>query len=190
MRLVLAALAFAGAALGLAFQVEPIPTWFYQLAWWPYILAADELNHRLSGRSLLRTRKREFVLLALGSVFWWTFFELLNLRLGNWYYVMSPANPHLREIGGFTGFATVLPGIVETLELFENKGWLRSVRVAPLVFSRSKELFVLALGVASFGLPLRWPELFYPLTWGAVVFLLEPWNRRHAQRSFLRDLEQ
>jgi hypothetical protein len=190
MRLALAALAFLAAVLGLAFQVEPVPSWFFQLAWWPYILAADELNYRLSGSSLLRTRKREFWLLALGSVAWWTFFELINLRLGNWYYVMSPPEPHMRSLGGLTGFATVLPGIIETLEIFENKGWLRSVRVAPLSFSRMKELFVLALGVASFGLPLRWPALFYPLTWGAVVFLIEPWNRRHARRSFLRDLEQ
>ena len=190
MRLAIAALLFLAAVLGLAFQVEPIPSWFFQLAWWPYILAADEINFRLSGASLLRTRKREFALLALGSVAWWTFFELINLRLGNWYYVMSPPEPHLRSLGGLTGFATVLPGIVETLEIFENKGWLRSVRAAPLVFSRAKELFVLALGVASFGLPLRWPALFYPLTWGAIVFLIEPWNRRHARRSFLRDLEQ
>jgi hypothetical protein len=36
---------------------------------------------------------------------------------------------------------------------------------------------------------LLWPDLFFPLTWGSFVFLVEPWNRRHARRSFLRDLE-
>jgi hypothetical protein len=48
---------------------------------------------------------------------------------------------------------------------------------------------MLALGAASLVLPLAWPDLFYPLTWGSFVFLLAPWNRRRASRSFLRDLE-
>jgi len=38
-------------------------------------------------------------------------------------------------------------------------------------------------------LPLVWPDVFFPLAWGSLVFLLEPWNRRHARRSVLRDLE-
>jgi hypothetical protein len=31
--------------------------------------------------------------------------------------------------------------------------------------------------------------VFFPFTWLSFVFLFEPWNRRHAARSFLRDLE-
>ena len=48
---------------------------------------------------------------------------------------------------------------------------------------------MIALGLACLVLPLLWPDVFFPLTWGSLVFLLEPWNRRHARRSFLRDLE-
>ena len=48
---------------------------------------------------------------------------------------------------------------------------------------------MIALGLACLLLPLLWPDVFFPLTWGSLVFLLEPWNRRHARRSFLRDLE-
>jgi hypothetical protein len=47
----------------------------------------------------------------------------------------------------------------------------------------------LAVGVLFFVLPLVWPDLFFPLTWGSFAFLVEPWNRRHGSRSFLRDLE-
>ncbi|HUG54352.1 MAG TPA: DUF4332 domain-containing protein [Vicinamibacteria bacterium] len=95
----------------------------------------------------------------------------------------------LRWAAGAAAFATVLPGIVETLFLLENRGLLRSVRVRPLRWTRGKEAAVLALGAACFTLPLLWPDLFFPLTWGSFVFLLEPWNRRFARRSFLRDLE-
>ena len=189
MVLALALLAFAAATAGLVLLLEPIPTWYYHLAWWSYIVAADDLNRRLSGRSLLLDRPRRFLWLTGASVLWWTLFEAINLRLGNWYYVMDPWSRATRWSGGVLAFATVLPGIVETLELVENLGVLRSVGVARVPWTRLKESACLALGGASFALPLLWPDVFFPLTWGSFAFLLEPWNRRHARRSFLRDLE-
>jgi hypothetical protein len=189
MVLALALLAFAAATTGLVLLLEPIPTWYYHLAWWSYIVAADDLNRRRSGRSLLRDRPRRFLWLAGVSVLWWTLFEAINLRLGNWYYVMDPPARAARWAGGVLAFATVLPGIVETLELVENLGVLRRIQIAPMRWTRVKEGACLALGGACFALPLLWPDLFFPLTWGSFVFLLEPWNRRHARRSFLRDLE-
>ena len=169
--------------------VEPIPTWYYHLAWWSYIVGIDGLNKRLGGRSLLRDRPRHFLWLAGVSVLWWTGLEVVNLRLGNWYYVMSPAARAVRWTGGVLAFASVLPGVLETLELLENLGWPRSVRVRALAWSARKETVVVGLGAACLVLPLVWPDTFFPLTWGSLVFLLEPWNRRHARRSFLRDLE-
>jgi len=187
--LAVALLVLASATAGLVLLVEPIPTWYYQVAWWSYVVAADDLNRRLTGLSLLRDRPRRFLWLAAVSVLWWALFEAINLRLGNWYYVMDPPSRAVRWTGGILAFATVLPGIVETLALVENLGLLRRVRVAPLRWTRAKEGACLALGATSFALPLLWPDLFFPLTWGSFVFLLEPWNRRHARRSFLRDLE-
>jgi hypothetical protein len=187
--LALALAAFALGTAGLVLLVEPIPTFYYHLAWWSYVVAADDVNRRLSGRSLLRDRPRRFLWLAAASVLWWTAFEAINLRLGNWYYVMDTSSRAVRWTGGVLAFATVLPGIVETLSLVENLGALRRVRVAPMRWTRAKEAACLALGAACFALPLLWPDVFFPLTWGSFVFLMEPWNRRHARRSFLRDLE-
>ena len=181
---------FALATAGLALLIEPIPGWYYTLAWWSYIVAADDANRRLGGRSLLRDRFCHLAYLAYASVLWWTLFELVNLRLGNWYYVMSPAGRPLRWASGVVAFATVLPAIVVTVTLIENLGGLRSVRVTPLRWTPRKGVVVLALGVVSVVLPLAWPGAFYPLIWGSFIFLLEPWNRDHARRSFLRDLEQ
>ena len=189
MILALAAVLFVAATAGLALLVEPVPTWYYHLAWGSYILAVDDVNRRLAGRSLLRDWPARLFGLAAISVAWWTLFEAINLRLGNWYYVMDVPSRAVRWAGGIAAFATVLPGIVETLALVENLGWLKSVRVSPLRWSRAKDASCLALGAACFALPLAWPEVFFPLTWGSFVFLVEPWNRRHARRSFLRDLE-
>jgi hypothetical protein len=187
--LVLAILVLAAATAGLVLLVEPIPTWYYHIAWWSYVVAADDLNRRLAGGSLLRDRPRRFLWLAAVSVLWWTLFEAINLRLGNWYYVMDAPSRAVRWTAGVVAFATVLPGIVETLALVENLGLMRRIRVAALRWTPAKERACLALGATSFALPLLWPDLFFPLTWGSFVFLLEPWNRRHARRSFLRDLE-
>ena len=65
MVLVAGLLVFAAATAGLALLVEPIPTWYYHLAWWSYILAADDLNHRISGSSLMRDHPRRFLWLGL-----------------------------------------------------------------------------------------------------------------------------
>lgn len=189
-RLLAAATAFVVSTASLALLIEPVPSWYYHLAWWSYIVGIDDVNRRRSGRSLLRDRPAHVAWLAGVSVLWWALFELANLRLGNWYYVMSLPELPLRWAAGMLAFASVLPGILETLELLEGRSVLRSVRVQPLAWSVGKEKAVLAVGLASLFLPMVWPETFFPLAWGSLVFLLEPWNRAHARRSFLRDLEQ
>jgi hypothetical protein len=182
-------LGLAASTAGLALLFEPAVRWYYQLAWWSYLFLADGLNRRLGGRSLIRDSPARFLWLCALSVAWWCVFEALNLRLGNWYYVMDEPRRALRWAGGVLAFATVLPGIVQTLELLEKAGGPR-LRVRPLPWSRAREAACVALGAAFFALPLLWPEVFFPLTWGSFGLLLEPWNRRHARRSFLRDLEQ
>jgi hypothetical protein len=183
-------LVFAAATAGLALLVEPFISWYYQFAWWSYIFFVDALNRRLSGHSLLRDEPRRFLWLAGVSVALWVFFEALNFRLGNWYYVMDHPVRAARWTGGVVAFATVLPALFETEALLRNLGVLRSVPVAPVRWSRARTISCLVLGVACFALPLAWPQLFFPLTWGSFIFLLEPWNRRHAATSRLRELEQ
>ncbi len=190
MAVVLPLLVFAVATLGMALLVEPFLAWYYQWAWWSYVLAADGLNRRLSGRSLLRDEPRRFLWLAVVSVALWTFFEALNLRLGNWYYVMDDPRRPLRWAGGVVAFATVLPALFETEALLRHLPVLRRVSVAPLRWSRPRALVCVTLGVACFALPLAWPDRFFPLTWASFVLLLEPWNRRHATESRLRELER
>jgi hypothetical protein len=151
------------------------------------VLAADALNKRLAGRSLLRDSPREFVFLALVSVAYWTFFEALNLRLGNWYYVMDHPSRAAGWAGGAIAFATVLPGILETEALLANLGLLHSARITPTRIGGERTF--LLLGLLSLVLPLAWPERFFWMAWGMAFFLLEPWNRRHGAWSPLRDLE-
>jgi hypothetical protein len=190
MAVALPAFVFVMATAGLALLVEPFLSWYFQWAWWSYVLVADGLNRRLGGRSLLRDEPGRFLWLTGVSVVLWTFFEALNLRLGNWYYVMDDPRRAVRWAGGIVAFGTVLPALVETEALLRQLRLPGRVRLTPLRWSRAKTLGCLTVGLACFALPLLWPDAFFPLTWGSFVFLLEPWNRRHAPASRLRELEE
>jgi hypothetical protein len=183
-------IAIAAASLGLALGIEPIPSWYFLLLWWPYVFAVDALGRRVARHAPLRERPGALLRLSLLSVAWWTLFEAVNLRLGNWYYVMVDPDRSIRWLFGFAAFATVLPGVLATLRLLEGLSPFRSVRVAPLSWTPGRQVALLALGVFCLLSPLVWPESFFPLTWVSFVLLLVPWNRRFASRSFLRDLEE
>lgn len=181
--------AFVAATAGVAALNEFALDWYFQLAWWAYVIGLDDVNRRLAGRSLLRDEPARFARLALGSVVFWTLFEALNLRLGDWYYVMDHPDRAARWAGGVVAFATVLPGIVETEALLAHAGRLRSLRVPRLNWGVRADAACVGLGAACFALPLLWPDAFFPLTWASLALLLEPWNRRHARASFLRELQ-
>jgi hypothetical protein len=177
------------ASVGLVLLVEPFVTWYFQWTWWSYVFVLDAVARRLGAPALVRGRAREFLWLCGVSVVLWTLFEALNLRLGNWYYVMDHPSRAARWVGGVVAFATVLPAILGTESVLSRVHRLRQVPVAPLRWSRSRDVACVAIGIACLLLPLAWPDFFFPLAWGSLVFLLEPWNRRHARQSALRDLE-
>ena len=71
-------------------KIEPFYSSIYCFLWWSYIFAADFAVFLLRGKSLLRDRPREFLVLWIWSVPLWLLFEMVNLRIENWYYVMAP----------------------------------------------------------------------------------------------------
>ncbi|HEX9108101.1 MAG TPA: hypothetical protein VF832_12750, partial [Longimicrobiales bacterium] len=89
--------------------VEPFATSFYLFAWYSTLLALYGALALTAGRSP-RLRRPTSLLTMLGwSAVLWLFYELLNFRLRNWYYVFVPANPWLRWPSIILSFATVLP---------------------------------------------------------------------------------
>ena len=103
-------------------KVEPIPTFFTPIAWTGYILAVDSLVFKVQGQSLIRNRSKELWFMLPLSVFVWLCFEGYNLHLKNWHYINLPANPWIRWLGFCWSFATILPAILETTELYSSLG--------------------------------------------------------------------
>lgn len=175
-----------GAALARA-GIAPFPTWLYQTGWYGLLAAA-------AAGLALRTGRRpvtaaQGLSLLLWSVPFWYLFEAANFRLANWYYVLLPAGTATRWVGCATAFATVLPALYLahrwTTSLGLGRGWrTRGFRLRP------GHLWAMGgAGAVFVALALWRPGLFYPLIWGALTLLLEPWNcRRDPDASLLADL--
>jgi hypothetical protein len=139
--------------------VRPFATHGYEFAWWSAIPLLDGLVWLRRRRSPIAEAPLRFLLLALWSVGFWFVFELMNLRVRNWYYIFVAPAPLAQWIGTFVAFATVLPAI----EL--AAGWVDSllpVRMAPPGPRRRAPRWlppsIAVLGLSWLVLSLIWPR--------------------------------
>jgi hypothetical protein len=182
---------FMGASFGMSLDVEPFYTWYYLFAWWPFIIMLESALFLGGGYSLLWEKPREFLLLLPLSVTIWLVFEAYNFRLENWHYVSLPRSAPLRWAGYLLSYASVLPGIFVVMRLFEFTGLWEDGSVRPLRRPGRLVWPLLFLGAACALLPLLQPRYFFPLVWGAFIFLLEPWlYSEKGRRSLLRMWER
>ena len=124
------------------------------------------LRHRTSPFSGIP----DFVACAAASVLFWDLFELLNLRLHDWWYVGVPRT----RLGGaaFSAicYATVLPAVRLAFALASPRVDA-GVRVAPAAPRATRPLFTLF--AASLALVLVLPRVAFPLAWLLLWFLFE-----------------
>ena len=170
------ALALAGWAVGLwgiCPGEETILQYLYFFAWYPYIAFLDGLLCRLRGRSWLLTQPRKFLQMFFWSVTVWLIFEALNLVLKNWGYVAVVPIGWVRWAGYALAFATVLPGVLLTAQVIDALGAWKDLKARPFNPGAWQPVSLL-VGVALLILPLIFPRYAFPLIWGALFFLLDP----------------
>lgn len=191
MTIALSLAAIGTAWLLLLLDVPPVPTWFFVFAWYPTLVLLDALASRLGHeRPLYRGGWRSLSLLAWSPIVW-LLFEALNFRLRNWYYVFLPAHDVERWAGVTLSFATVLPALFLTSRLLESVGVGETWRARPVPVRRWHLHAAQGAGLLMLALPLVVPVLFFPLVWGAVWLLVDPFvYRRHPEWSLLHDIER
>src|SRR5439155_26923469 len=106
LRLATAAVVLIAALLLRGYEIPPVPTWFYVLAWYPTLVILDEVVVLLGGESLL-ARPRELVVMLWWSAVIWLLFEAINFRLRYWFYVFLPEGLVERLVGITVSLATV-----------------------------------------------------------------------------------
>jgi hypothetical protein len=162
----------------------------YFLVWWPYILTVDGLVYHRKGTSLLTHHRKKFFQLLPLSILFWLIFELFNIALSNWHYIMVPQNPVFRWMAYAICFATVLPAIFGTKDGLEAYGLFKNSRIRAIAPSTRWYKPAVIMGLAFLILPLLWPQYFFPMVWLGFTFLLEPFNHHFGARSLMRDWEQ
>src|SRR5688572_23739769 len=159
----------AGSTLGMLRGVEPFATWYYQFSWYSVLLAADGVL-ALTGRAG-RGVRGEFLLLGRGwhlasllcwSVVVWLFYELLNFRLQNWYYIFVPENLAIRWVSTAFAFATVLPAVFVAEALLSSVRFADGARTKALPVGPRFLNWMQVAGAAMMALVLAWPRYFYP----------------------------
>jgi hypothetical protein len=181
-----------GLAIGLALRgVEPVATWLYHAAWYPTIVLMAALVARREGTDPFSAHPVHALSVFAWSAVFWFFFELLNWRLADWYYVNVPAGRLERWLGISLAFATVLPAIFLAARALEAWGVAAVVRTRPMRVTPSGLRLTALSGVIFLVLPLVWPRYFFPLVWGATTLLAEPaLYRREPRWSLIADLER
>jgi hypothetical protein len=147
------------------------------MPWIGYILVANALCVKRSGRSLLTEAPIRFWLLWPTSALFWWFFEYLNRFVQNWYYIgVEEFSPMRYLFHASLAFATVLPAVLSTQRLLLTftpfhtglkdlivLPWVNHKRTAGLI------LFAAGAGLVFVG---RYPDYFFPLVWGAPLLVI------------------
>jgi hypothetical protein len=175
-----------------------VSTWFTPIVWTGYVLFADALVARLTGRSYLTTSRDDGVLLLLVSVAGWWLFEWYNAprfwRGGNdlvgvwWHYRGLEPNLLLRRVGYDWAFATIFPGLFLTAAALRAT-LFRTLRVRPWRIPDVVLRLGIVVGAIAAAVPLLVVSAWLvPLVWTGLIVLLEPLNLRAGRPSWLRDL--
>ncbi len=172
--------------LALVWNLEPVTSFFYVTSWWSYIILLDSLVSRKSGKLLVLNRSLPVVIIV--SCGYWCSFELVNLRIENWFYINVPHNVVLRYAGYLLAYGTVIPAIGLTTSLLSPL--LSHIKVRPVTVPRSYTARATSCGIVLFLLTLAFPRYLFGLAWVFAIPLIDGINYRAGSRSFMGDLER
>ena len=134
---------------------EGVDLFRFPLCWAGVLVALQGLARRGRGGSPLSSFA-DWAACAVASVLFWDLFELVDLRLRNWWYTGVSPHPLVSAAFGAVAFATVLPAVRLGLSLQEPPAALPARRRPALLF---------AVGLVMLALALAFPRWAFPLAW-------------------------
>ncbi|KIG17002.1 hypothetical protein DB30_03599 [Enhygromyxa salina] len=170
-------------------HLRPVSDWWYAICWSGFTLAGDAWVLRRSGRSLLRERPRDLVLMAVVSAATWWALEIVNHWMQVWSYSPSPDIPVWRQqLRSTVFFATLIPATwvcgMLALALWPRRGGMPPARAQPQVNAVARGLCMLA-GVGALIVAALRPELALAASLLGVLLVLDPLNFTLGRPSLL-----
>ncbi|HAR95752.1 MAG TPA: hypothetical protein DCR97_07295 [Deltaproteobacteria bacterium] len=166
-------------------RIEPFIYHFYSISWWSYIFFLDAILSFKRGKFLVINKRLPYLVLI--SCAFWCMFELINLRLGNWFYINLPDRRSYRYLGYLIAFGTVIPGIYITAEAIHR--FVGDIPIRPLSL-RGHVSFLFISGFVALVLALALPRYLFPLAWVFLIPILDVINYRAGHPSIIADLEK
>ena len=162
--------------------------WTFFPLWLGYCLTVDAIVFKRKGTSLIKRNVKKYILLFVISAPVWWLFELFNSVTQNWFY---DGKQYFTDLQFFLlaslSFSTVIPAVFGTSELAGTFQWIRNLNTLKKIKPTDNllRLFVV-LGIITLILEIISPQIFYPLIWITVYFLIEPVNIKMHNRNLLK----
>ena len=166
-------------------KIEPFYYYFYITSWWSYIIFLDAVLSLKHKRFFVLNRYLPFLIIISSG--YWCLFELINIRLQNWFYINLPQEISYRYFGYLLGFGTVLPAIYLTQEAIQSV--LGKIRVQSIHIPHYS-VYALITGGATLVLTVAIPEYCFALAWVFPFLLCDGINYLHGYNSFMGDLQE
>lgn len=166
-------------------RIEPFQYFSYLVFWWSYIVLIDTVLAVRLKRFIVINKNLPF-LIIISSGFW-CIYELINLRLENWFYINLPDNLFLRWTGYILSYGTVIPAVYATKELLRSL--IGEIRVKPFPVG-NYAMSAIHVGFVTLILTLAIPTHFFPLAWIFLALMIDGYNYRKGLPSFMKEKEQ
>jgi hypothetical protein len=114
-------------------------------------------------------------------------YEIINLRIENWFYINLPSNLFQRWVGYMLAYGTVMPALYVTKELLNRI--ISAIKVKPLSM-RSYPISAMYVGAATLMVAIAFPDYFFPLVWIFLVLIIDGYNYQRGYSSFMGEKEQ
>jgi hypothetical protein len=166
-------------------RIEPFQFFSYLVFWWSYIVFVDTLLAIRLKRFIILNGNLPF-LIVISSGFW-CMYEIINLRLENWFYINLPDKIVLRWAGYMLAFGTVIPALHATKELIRSLIGEIGRKPVPL---KNYSMSAMCIGLAALIVTLAFPLYGFPLAWIFLVLIIDGFNYVKGFPSFLGEAEQ
>lgn len=169
----------------LFYRIEPLQYFSYIILWWSYIIFMDVLVSFKNNKYLVLNKHLPFLIII--SCGFWCIFEVINIRIQNWFYINLPSDIYQRYTGYLLAYGTVIPAIYVTKNLiysFISEIKIKAIRI------KNYPAYSMMLGVITILLTCIYPVYFFSFAWVFLALILDGYNYLKGYASFMKDFEK